>query len=658
MPSSPTRGTGDALASQSVAAARVPIDWCIANSINTNRLCFTEMGFPGSSQAATDPIPGSGTGAKPDLQWDNVHQQIYELFNFYNVSVTEWNASEWRVDLRGLETSDGNNGPFTYRTTPSSVLMNNLSTINYKRGYNYAGGEFSDQGPNGVLNRSHLSQPGAGYYYPTPSNFSLIAGALNIKFWRIPVRWERIQPTLLGALDTAEMAAIDVSINAAIAAGCDVFLDIHNYARYDTVATGANANGVYNLGQNAPSAIGGTMNTAYGDLMTKLTTWSNGRLWGLDIMNEPHDLAGGVTDWQVASRVAVEAIRAQEKVLSLSPMKILVEGYSYSSAANWTSVNGSTPWLTETIPTGQTGAGSARNTDANVWFAPHFYPDPRSNGNDGGFQDTYADELAFATSAGYSSYSTGGYVAPSTGNTNQSGVRTNFKSSFDSQSDFANSFDAVSVNSNTVTFPFAGIGNPGNSMKLVCSTTSDEGGVRKNLPGVPPSGMNSRIIQFDFQLDPASSLDTTATLANFCILHLWDGTFQNDLAEIRIVGVLGDPAHFKMQINKTTDYVPVTGSTLLTRGLWHTIKVVVTDAAYQVFIDGGGSPEVSYTSTNTGLNVGGMALGKFYGTQALTMYFDNLSVGLNATYDAPPSGGIIVPAAGGAVPQRGLIGVV
>lgn len=634
MPSyTPPIGSGDALAAQSVYYLQRFIDWLNANG-QSGKGIITEIGIPGSSRPGVDPIPGSGTGAKYDRRWNNVLHQWFLAANAGGLGVTAWNASEWNVDLRAYRTDDGNNKALNYRTTFSEVLEYpaNLSAAGYLRGVNYAGGEFSDRGPNGSLDRSHFAQPNAGYYYPNAGSFTTLFSR-GMKLIRFPVRWERLQPILKGPLDTAEMAAIDASINAAIAAGCTILFDVHNYARYDTTPTGVNANGVYLLGTNAPtsmggSTVGGTMNECYADLWSRLATYflSRPNVW-FDIMNEPHDLPGGANDWKIASRAAVEAIRL------VSPtVKIAIEGYSYSTVPDWVNQNG-TPWMTQLIPPGQTNAGQARNNDPNILWNGHHYLDPRTNGFDGGYQDFYDDELSNAIGQGFASYATVGYVNPYPFNiTAQTGLRTVFTSLFDSPAEFGGTYDAVTDLAQT-TLPYAKPSNPTNNlMRIISTTTSNEAGVRKSLTG----SANSKIVQFDFELDAAS---TISAISNFCIAHFWDSLFTTDVAEIRIIG---SGAGFKLQVNKTTTGYPTnTGTTVYPKGTPITIKFEITDTAFNVYVNGSITPEVTFANSNVGAFIGGMAIGKFYGNQALTCYFDNLSAGLNATYDAPPDGGFM-----------------
>ena len=636
----PPQGKGDAVAARVLNNLKIFTDWLAANS-QSGKGMISECGIPGSANPATDPIPGSGTGAKYDRRWNAVAEQWFLAANVANLHVTWWNAAEWRVDLRAYMTDDGNNKPLNYRTTVSEVLerTSNLSTVNYLRGVNLAGGEFSDRGPNGSLDRSHLSQPGAGYYYPLAEDFTILASR-GMKLIRIPIRWERVQPTLKGALDTTEMTVLKACIDAAVAAGCVPMIDVHNYARYDTTPTGANTNGVYMLGQNAPSAVGGTMIQAFADLWTRLSTYFNyidSTKIIYDLMNEPHDLPAGASDWQEASRQAVEAIRIVNQTV-----RIAIEGYLYASVPGWLSQNGSSAWQTQTIPSGQNNAGQSRNNDPNIIWNGHHYFDI---GYNGGFEDSYDTELSSASGEGYTSWATTGYVDPYPFNiTSQTGLRTTFATDFTSSGDFSGQYDEITGGSQT-TLPFALVGNPGSSMRVVSTTTSNEAGVRKSLTGAS----NARIIEFDFHLDASSTISTTQ---NFCIAHFWGNNNSSDLAEIRIIG---SGSGYKMQINTTaTGYPTVTGSTVLTKGTFHKIHFEVVDTNFSLYLDGSPTPDVVFntfnagvTVNNTGLNVGGLALGKFYGIQALTLYYDNLKTGLTAVYDAPPNGGLMETVGGG-----------
>lgn len=87
------------------------------------------------------------------------------------------------------------------------------------------------------------------------------------------------------------------------------------------------------------------------------------------------------------------------------------------------------------------------------------------------------------------------------------------------------------------------------------------------------------------------------------------------------------------------------GTTVLPVGSFQNIKLVVTDTSFQLFLNGLSTPEITLASSNATKNIGGFAMGKFYGSTPLTMYYDNATFGVTATYYAPPNGGLLPAAA-------------
>ena len=621
-------GSGDAIAARVRTDLKVFTDWLTANSVKG---LVGEFGWPGSSNAATDPIPGSGTGAHFDLRWDAVAQQWFLDADAKNLFTTNWVASEWRVDLRSYETNDGNNRPLNYRTTVSSVLEQTYGTggTGIIRGVNLAGGEFADSGPSGGLVAGLV---GHAYYYPTVGDWAQLYGR-GVRLVRLPFRWERLQPKLNGPLDPVNLKSLQDTVTAAGAAGVKILLDMHNYGRYDTAAqtnTTPSTNGVLDIGQNAPAAIGGSMASCFIDIWTKIATnfSTNAGLWGYGLTNEPHDLTGGVSFWQAITRQAVEAIRLIDTTNYIS-----VGGYFYSTIPGWLQQNGTTAWLTETIPAGQPGAGAVRNTDPKIVFEGHHYWD---NDHSGGYAQTYDQELTNATNAGFTSYTNASYTAPATGNTQQTGNRTVFSSSYDGAWDFSGSLDSIPTNSNAVSFVTTA-GNPAGSLKVSATATSDSGGTAKQI------GAGARTLSVDFLIPVGSTLSTTS---NFAITHFWTGT-NTDLAEIRVIG---SGAGYKVGLTSfpTTTYALInTGNTVLSLGSWYTLTFVITDTGASLYVYPANTvqpttAEASYTATYTNVNATIVFRGKYYGTAYVgDMYFDNELDSLLGTYYAPPNGGFI-----------------
>ena len=134
-----------------------------------------------------------------------------------------------------------------------------------------------------VIDLATGSVPGTynvDYLSPSLSALQSLAGR-GIKVIRLPILWERIQPTLGGALDNSYLTLTLQALADANAAGLKVIVDIHNYGRFNGVPFG--------------DASGPTQ-TQYADLWTKLTTAINANqsasssIYGWGLMNEPHDL--------------------------------------------------------------------------------------------------------------------------------------------------------------------------------------------------------------------------------------------------------------------------------------------------------------------------------------------------------------------------------
>src|SRR5262249_48418939 len=146
------------------------------------------------------------------------------------------------------------------------------------RGVSLASAEFAaDAWGNGTF----PGTPGVDYVYPDPA----YAGSYNsasyyvgkgMTAFRVPFRWERLQPSLNTALNAAELTRLTTTVNNLVAKGAMVVLDPHNYARYHTNLIGS----------------GSVSNAQFADFWSRLATAfkSNSKvIFGL--MNEPHDMS-------------------------------------------------------------------------------------------------------------------------------------------------------------------------------------------------------------------------------------------------------------------------------------------------------------------------------------------------------------------------------
>ncbi|MBK5958807.1 hypothetical protein CCR97_11380 [Rhodoplanes elegans] len=177
-------------------------------------------------------------------------------------------------------------------------------------GVNLAGAEFGP--PRGVY--------GTDYIYPSAVDLDYYHDK-GVTLIRLPFTWERMQPTLGGDLDPAELARMTEFLDAAAARGMQIVVDLHNFGRYDGNAIGTDAVPV----------------SAFSDFWGKLARALSDHpaVWGLGLMNEPHDM-GGAQVWPAAAQAAADAVRATGNDATL-----VVSGDGWSGTATWQDLNAS-----------------------------------------------------------------------------------------------------------------------------------------------------------------------------------------------------------------------------------------------------------------------------------------------------------------------------
>ena len=155
---------------------------------------------------------------------------------------------------------------------------------------------------------------GKDYTYPTPAEVDAFA-ARGMNVFRLPFLWERLQPTLNGPLDPAELARLTALVHHIAAHGCVAILDPHDYARRDG----------HTIGDKALPAA------AFADFWRRLAGpfAHDDRVW-FGLMNEPHDLP--VAQWLPAANAAIAAVRSTG-----ATNLILVPGISWTGAHSWIS---------------------------------------------------------------------------------------------------------------------------------------------------------------------------------------------------------------------------------------------------------------------------------------------------------------------------------
>lgn len=221
-------------------------------------------------------------------------------------------------------------------------------TVNFLRGVNLAGGEFGAGQIPGTY--------GIDYVYPDAAALDYYRGK-GLTLVRLPILWERVQPSLSGPLDDAETNRIERVLSDASTRQMRVILDVHNYGRYRGAVVGS---------AQVPNA-------AFADLWRRLATRFGGStsLWGYGLMNEPHDMAGA---WPAVAQAATDAIR------SVDPARaILVAGDNWSNARFWRDFNEN---LRISDPAG------------NVYYEAHIYFDSDYSGT---YDQSYDGEGAYPT---------------------------------------------------------------------------------------------------------------------------------------------------------------------------------------------------------------------------------------------------------------------
>jgi endoglucanase len=218
------------------------------------------------------------------------------------------------------------------------------------RGVSLASAEFTvDAWGLGALPGIH----GVDYIYPDPAYTNYSADYYinrGMKTFRVPFRWERLQPTRRAPFNSTELTRLKTTVNRLLGKGMTVVIDPHNYARYGTAVIGS---------AQVPTED-------FSDFWSRLATELKGSpnvIFAL--MNEPHDMP--TEQWVSAANAAIAAIRATG-----ATQLILVSGNGWSGADAW-----SQNWY------GTSNASAMlqiRDSGNNFAFEVHQYLDSDSSG--------------------------------------------------------------------------------------------------------------------------------------------------------------------------------------------------------------------------------------------------------------------------------------
>ena len=193
----------------------------------------------------------------------------------------------------------------------ATTAQSDPGTTPYLRGVNLAGAEFGNAaespGSHGTQYIYPVHPLARGYDEPD------FLAAQGIDLFRLPIRWERLQPSLMQQFDPEELGRLIVAVETLTGLGAVVVVDVHNYAGY----------GGSEIGSPEVPVV------AFADLWTRLAT----ALLPYDdvvlgLMNEPHSVAPGV--WVDQANAGIAAIRSAG-----STHLIAVPGTRWTGAHSW-----------------------------------------------------------------------------------------------------------------------------------------------------------------------------------------------------------------------------------------------------------------------------------------------------------------------------------
>jgi hypothetical protein len=322
------------------------------------------------------PDDGRGDAAA----WNALAERWYRAADAAGLWATAWATGEWwgtgyplaifedRLAPAGVESAD----------TQASVIAAHRTVNGTWRGINVAGGEFGtpvDQ-PTSAFSNANRGVYDRDYHYDSAATFTYLKSR-GIGAVRLPVRWERLQPSLGQSLDQVELQRVKDVVRRAGGAGLQVILDVHNYGAY-YLSDGR---------QGVRRAIGSPQvpASAFADLWRRLSIHfkDDPAVLAYGLMNEPVGLSATATKtpaqvWEDASQKAVDAIRATG-----DQTFVRVGGYFWSGVTSFAEQH-PRAWIRD--PLGY------------VRYEAHHYFDRDHSGT---YRNTYAAEVADALARGF-----------------------------------------------------------------------------------------------------------------------------------------------------------------------------------------------------------------------------------------------------------------
>lgn len=188
---------------------------------------------------------------------------------------------------------------------------------------------------------------GTDYFVPSTQELDAYKNTYGITLVKLPFSWERIQPTLGGALDATYLGYITTLLAACQARNIFVIPSVYQ------VGGGSSYN---------PGLAAGTITSAnFADLWTRLATaFAPYNCWGYGLLNEPTGWSGGATQWHTYAQAAVTAIRAVDKTT-----QICVSSYAFTSGS----------WLNDLLI-----HQAVVDPNSNILWESHVYFDANDSG--------------------------------------------------------------------------------------------------------------------------------------------------------------------------------------------------------------------------------------------------------------------------------------
>jgi endoglucanase len=218
-------------------------------------------------------------------------------------------------------------------------------------GVNLSGAEFGATNLPGTF--------GTDYTYPTDAEVNYyISKEMNT--FRLPIRWERLQPTPNSPLNTAEFNRLNAFVTYATSKGAHVIIDPHNFARYYPPSRDVESSTANVVGSST------VPNSEFADFWSRLATAYAGNSNVIfNLMNEPNIMP--TEQWVSAANTAIAAIRTTG-----ANNLILVPGNGYTGAWTWYSNSYGTPNATAML--------SIVDSKNNFAIDVHQYLDPDGSG--------------------------------------------------------------------------------------------------------------------------------------------------------------------------------------------------------------------------------------------------------------------------------------